>query len=349
MRPNPTKGPTTVRLRRSDPHGPGFSRRGRGKGFSYLDADGNRISDPEVLDRIRALVIPPAWKDVWISPHPNGHIQAVGTDEAGRRQYLYHVEWRSSKDADKHERVKQLANRLPEFRAAVDRDLCAKGLTRERVLATALRMLDHGVFRTGNDRYAAESGSRGAATLLRKDVRVRKGLLVFDYVAKGGIQRTFELDDDKLAAAVRALKRSRHDNARLLVYRDKDGWHEINAGLINERFQEIVGDQYTVKDLRTWTATVHAAVDLAEAEPAKTKTAAKKAVKEMLTEVSGHLGNTPSVARSSYVDPRVIEQYEHGRTIARAIQRTGWDELESQEVREELEPSVARLVSDKPT
>jgi DNA topoisomerase I len=337
-----------VRLRRSKVDGPGFGRRGRGKGFSYLDADGNVISDAEVLDRIRTLVIPPAWKEVWISPHANGHIQAVGTDEAGRRQYLYHVEWRSSKDADKHERVKRLANRLPDFREAVNRDLCATGLTRERVLATALRMLDHGVFRTGNDRYAAESGSRGAATLLRKDVRISKGLLMFDYIAKGGIQRTFELEDDELVVAVNALKRSRHDNPRLLVYRDKDGWHEINAGLINERFQELVGDQYTVKDLRTWTATVHAAVDLAEAEPAKTKTAAKKAVKEMLAEVSGHLGNTPTVARSSYVDPRVITQYENGRTISRAIARTGSDELESQQVREKLEPSVARLITDRP-
>ncbi|MFK4089595.1 DNA topoisomerase IB [Kribbella sp. NPDC020789] len=336
-----------MRLRRSKPDEPGFRRRGRGKGFSYLDADGNVIKDPETLDRIKALVIPPAWKDVWISPDANGHIQAVGTDEAGRRQYLYHVDWRSTKDADKHDRVKRLANRLPEFREAVDRDLCAKGLTRERVLATALRMLDHGVFRTGNDRYAAESGSRGAATLLRKDVRVRKGLLVFDYVAKGGIQRSFELEDDKLVAAVSALKRSRHDNPRLLVYRDKDGWHEINAGLINERFQEIVGDQYTVKDLRTWTATVHAAADLAEADPPKTEKAAKKAVKEMLTEVSTHLGNTPAVARSSYVDPRVIAQYENGRTIARAIQQTGSGDLDSQEVREQLEPSVARLLAEK--
>ncbi|MGW6277029.1 DNA topoisomerase IB [Kribbella sp. NPDC055071] len=335
-----------MRLKRSDPDGPGLGRRGHGKGFSYLDADGNVITDAATLDRIRALVIPPAWKDVWISPQANGHIQAVGTDEAGRRQYLYHVEWRSTKDADKHDRVKRLANRLPAFRTAVERDLCTKGLTRERVLATALRMLDHGVFRVGNDRYAAESGSRGAATLLRTDVVVRKGLLVFDYVAKGGTRRTFELDDDKLVVAVSALKRSRHDNPRLLVYRDKDGWHELNAGLINERFQEIVGDQYTVKDLRTWTATVHAAADLAEADPPDTKKAAKKAVKEMLTEVSDHLGNTPVVARSSYVDPRVISQYEEGRTIARAIKQTGSDDLDTQAVREKLEPSVARLLKD---
>ncbi|WP_132292110.1 DNA topoisomerase IB [Kribbella sp. VKM Ac-2568] len=334
-----------MRLRRSDPDKPGLTRRGRGKGFSYLDADGNVITDAEVVERIRALVIPPAWQDVWISPYPNGHIQAVGTDEAGRRQYLYHDEWRVTQDADKHDRVRRLSRRLPEFREAVDRDLCSKGLSRERVLAVALRMLDHGVFRTGNTRYADEYGSRGAATLLRKDVRVRKGLLVFDFIAKGGIQRTLELEDDKLAAAVSALKRSRHDNPRLLVYRDKEGWSEIDADLINARFQEIVGDEYTVKDLRTWTATVHAAVELAEADPPETKKAAQTAVKEMLTEVAEHLGNTPTVARASYVDPRVITQYEKGRTVARAISKTGSDDLERQEVREAIDPSVARLVA----
>ena len=142
--------------------------------------------------------IPPAWQDVWISPYPNGHIQAVGTDEAGRRQYLYHDEWRIAQDADKHDRVRRLARRLPEFRAAVDRDLCSKGITRDRVLAAALRMLDHGVFRTGNTHYAEEYGSRGAATLLREDVRVSRGLLAFDFTAKGGIRRTLELEDTKL-------------------------------------------------------------------------------------------------------------------------------------------------------
>ena len=337
-----------MRLRKSNPDKPGLTRRGRGKGFSYLDADGNVIDDAEVVERIRALVIPPAWKDVWICPYPNGHIQAVGTDEAGRRQYLYHDAWRVTQDASKHDRVQSLARKLPDFREAVDHDLCSKGLTRERVLAVALRMLDHGVFRTGNTRYAEESGSRGAATLLRKDVRVSKGVLVFDFIAKGGIERTLELKDAKLTTAVTALKRSRHDNPRLLVYRDKEGWHEIDAGLINTRFQELVGEGYTVKDLRTWTATVHAAVELAEAEKPETKTVAKKAVREMLDEVSDHLGNTPTVARSSYVDPRVITQYEEGRTIARAVKKTGSDHLERQKVREAIDPSVARLVAEAP-
>jgi DNA topoisomerase IB len=335
-----------MRLRRSDPDKPGLSRRRRGRGFGYVDAEGNRIVDAEVLNRIRTLAIPPAWRDVWICPYPNGHIQAVGTDEAGRRQYLYHDEWRTAQDADKHDRVLRLARKLPEFREAVDRELCAEGVGRDRVLAVALRMLDHGVFRTGNTRYAEEYGSRGAATLLRKDVRIRKGKLIFDFTAKGGIRRTIELDDGPLVEAVSAFKRSRHGNPRLLVYRDESGWHEIDATLINERFQELVGEEYTVKDLRTWTATVHAAVDLAEADPPETKKAAKASVKAMFAEVSEHLGNTPTVARRSYVDPRVITQYENGRTIARAISGIGSDDLGETGVRETLERSVCRLVAE---
>ncbi|TDO34686.1 DNA topoisomerase IB [Kribbella sp. VKM Ac-2527] len=333
-----------MRLRRSNPDRPGLTRRRRGKGFSYLDADGGRVTDPETLDRIRTLAIPPAWEDVWICPYPNGHIQAVGTDDAGRRQYLYHDDWRAEQDADKHDRVRRLARRLPAFRAQVDRDLCGKGLGPDRVLAVALRMLDHGVFRTGNSEYAEDYGSRGAATLLRDDVRIKRGKLVFDFTAKGGVDRVIELEDDKLAVAVGALKRSRHHSPLLLVYTDRSGWHEIDAGLINERFHELVGNGYTVKDLRTWNATVHAAVALAKEDPPTTKKALKSSVRTMLGDVSDHLGNTPSVARSSYVDPRVITQFEQGRTIAPAISRTGSDDLGSEKVRERLERSVARLL-----
>jgi DNA topoisomerase I len=334
-----------MRLRRSDPDRPGLTRRGHGRGFAYLDAAGKRVTDQDTLERIRSLAIPPAWKDVWICPYPNGHLQAIGTDDAGRRQYLYHDDWRTTQDADKHDRVRRLARKLPAFREAVDHDLCREGLGRERVLAVALRMLDYGVFRTGNSQYAEDNGSRGAATLLRDDVSVRKGKLVFDFVAKGGIDRVIELADDRLVDAVSSLKRSRHGEPQLLVYRDRDGYHQLDATMINERFQELVGDDFTVKDLRTWTATVHAAVDLAQADPPTTKKALNAAVKDMLAEVADHLGNTPAVARSSYVDPRVVTQYEDGRTIKQAVGRHG-DDLNDQDTREALERSVARLLND---
>ena len=334
-----------MRLKRSQVEEPGFRRRRRGRGFSYLDLDGKTIKDVDVIERIRTLAIPPAWEDVWICPYPNGHIQATGTDEAGRRQYLYHDDWRSAQDAVKHDRVRQLARKLPAFREAVDEDLCAPGLDRRRVLAVALRMLDYGVFRTGNTQYADEHGSRGAATLLRDDVRVNKGKVVFDFVAKGGQERTIVLDDDRLVQAVRSLKRGRHENPRLLVYKDDDCYHEIDAGMVNDRFHELVGDDYTVKDLRTWTATVHAAVDLADADPPTTKAALNTAVKEMLEEVSEHLGNTPAVARSSYVDPRIIDQFAHGRTIAEVIDRVG-DDLDDDKTRAAVERSVNRILDE---
>ncbi|HEY3559058.1 MAG TPA: DNA topoisomerase IB [Kribbella sp.] len=334
-----------MRLRRSHPEREGLGRRRRGKGFTYFDAEGNVIDDTDVVERIRTLAIPPAWDEVWICPFPNGHIQAVGTDEAGRRQYLYHDDWRTSQDADKHDRVRRLARKLPAFREAVDADLGTRGLDRGKVLAVALRMLDYGVFRIGNTQYAEENGSRGAATLLRRDVRVSHGRLVFDFRAKGGQRRTVELDDDKLVAAVRSLKRGRHQSPRLLVYRDDDGYHDIDAGMVNERFQELVGADFTVKDLRTWTATVHAAVDLAEADPPTTKRALNAAVKDMLQEVSDHLGNTPSVARASYVDPRVVDQYEHGRTIAATVERVG-DDLGDEDARAGLERSVNKILDE---
>ncbi|GAA0592826.1 DNA topoisomerase IB [Kribbella sandramycini] len=334
-----------MRLRQSHPGKPGYTRRGHGSGFSYLDENGKRIKNTDTVERIKTLAIPPAWQDVWICPWPNGHIQALGTDEAGRRQYLYHDDWRTTQDADKHDRVRRLARKLPAFREAVDADLCRRGLDRRRVLAVALRMLDYGVFRTGNTRYAEENGSRGAATLLRDDVRVSRGRVVFDFVAKGGQDRAIELTDDRLAAAVRSLKRGRHGGPRLLVYRDRDGYHDLDAELVNERFQELVGADYTVKDLRTWTATVVAAVNLAGAEPPRTKKALNTAVTSMLDEVSGHLGNTPAVARASYVDPRVITQYERGRTVAPAVGRVG-AELADEEVRGALERAVSRLLDE---
>ncbi|MGW7681741.1 hypothetical protein ACWGID_13430 [Kribbella sp. NPDC054772] len=170
-----------------------------------------------------------------------------------------------------------------------------------------------------------------------------KGRLVFDFVAKGGQRRRVELDDDRLVATVRSLKRGRHRTNRLLVFRDGDGYHELDAAMINERYQELVGDDYTVKDLRTWTATVHAAVELAEADPPSTKKALNAAVKDMLDEVSDHLGNTPTVARSSYVDPRIVDQYEHGRTIAGTVGRVGTD-LDDEQARGALERAVNQVL-----
>ncbi|QFZ22301.1 DNA topoisomerase IB [Saccharothrix syringae] len=301
-----------MRLRRSDPNGPGWHRRARGRGFSYTDADGAPL-DAESVERVKALVIPPAWRDVWVCPHPNGHIQAVGTDSAGRRQYLYHERWRQDRDEEKHERVLDLAPSLPAFRAEVQRELEAGGRSRRKVLAVALSVLDKGVFRVGGETYVTDNGTHGVATLLCSHVAVRRSGVDFCYPAKGGIEFTTEVEDPVLARAVRSLLRGRTGSGeRLLV---DEGGGEVSSDDINERFKELVGGEYSVKDLRTWHATVLAAAAFAREGVPGTKTAAKRVEAGVMREVSEHLGNTPAVARKSYVDPRVVELWRGGVVI----------------------------------
>jgi DNA topoisomerase I len=332
-----------MRLRRADPNGPGVRRLRHGSGFRYVDADGKTV-DAETRERCKALVIPPAWTEVWICPEPNGHLQAVGTDDAGRRQYLYHEAYRERQDAQKHERVLTLARRLPRVRTAVIDDLRGRGLTRDRVVAVALRMLDHGVFRTGGEEYASENGSQGVATLNRDDVTIHGDELEFRYVAKGGQDRSVTVPDRLLASAVLALKRSRPvGTARLLTYRGPGDWREVHADDVNERFKELAGDEYTVKDLRTWHATVLAAVVLA-GPPPQTKREGTRTVREMFEEVAEDLGNTPAVARKSYVDPRIVELYSGGGIQSRTLIRTEPADLLRAKARESAERAVIRLL-----
>ncbi|MFJ6677252.1 DNA topoisomerase IB [Actinosynnema sp. NPDC091369] len=300
-----------MRLRRSDPSGPGWRRRARGRGFSYTDVDGQPLPPDEVA-RVKSLVIPPAWREVWVCPHPNGHIQAVGTDAAGRRQYLYHERWRQDRDEEKHERVLALAPLLPGFRAELARELRGRGRSRERVLAVALAVLEQGVFRVGGETYAADNGTHGVATLLCSHVAVRGSTVDFCYPAKGGIQFTTEVEDPSLARAVRGLLRGRGEEERLLV--DERGC-AVGSDDVNERFKEMVGAEFSVKDLRTWHATVLAAAAFAREGRPETKRGRKRVEAEVMREVSEHLGNTPAVARKSYVDPRVVRLFHEGVVI----------------------------------
>lgn len=304
-----------MRLRRSQLTGPGWHRRRRGRGFSYVDDDGAVLDDPEVRERIDDLVIPPAWRDVWICPHPNGHIQAVGVDAAGRKQYLYHERWRSERDEEKHERVLALAPALPAFRERVARELAGRGLGRERVLATALQMLDRGVFRVGGESYAEDNGTHGVATLLREHVVVRGVAVEFCYPAKGGVEFCRIITDPALARAVKSLSRSRSGSDRLLVYRSGRQWCEVRSDDLNERFKDLVGAEFSVKDLRTWHATVSAAVAFARAERPDSQRGRRRVEAAVMREVAEELGNTPAVARKSYVDPKVVRAYEGGRAI----------------------------------
>lgn len=346
-----------MRLRRSDPNAVGLQRIRRGRGFSFVDADKATV-DAETRERIMGLVIPPAWQDVWICPYPNGHLQAVGTDEAGRRQYLYHPQWRVEQDRDKHERVRRLAGRLPKVRKAVEQDLGRSGLGRDRVLAAALRMLDAGLFRTGGEEYEQEHGSHGVATLLRSHVTVERGELRFSFPAKSGQEREASLQDPLLAKVVTSLKRSKAPGERLLQFRDRDGWHEVRTSDINEAFKALAGEDFTVKDLRTWAATVAAAAMLAQGgaqDEAHGTRAQRKSEQIALSMVAQHLGNTPAVARRSYVDPVVIDEHAAGRTVAVALDRTlsaadrqrlERGELASIKGRAPLERAVLRLLRD---
>lgn len=327
------------RLRRSDPGAPGLRRQRSGRGWRYFDVDGTPLRDPDVVSRVDGLAIPPAWQEVWICPFPNGHLQAVGTDAAGRRQYLYHERWREKRDGEKHDRVLRLATRLPAFRSTVDEELRGRGRTEKRVLAGALRMLDRGVFRTGGDEYAEES--RGVATLLRGDVQVRGGEIHFDYVAKGGVERSLRIRDEHLASLITALRRGRRDDDRLLHHRDG----EVRAEDINRRFQEITGPAFTAKDLRTWHATVLAAVAIAGHEPPRSAAARRRTEKTVMREVAEQLGNTPAVARKSYVDPRVLTAWAEGRTVERALRRAVGKPVE--DMRPAIERAVIRLLKDR--
>ena len=330
-----------ARLRRTSPDQPGWTRRRAGKGFVYLDQHGERLA-PEDAQRVRELVIPPAWRDVWVTPYPNGHLQAVGTDDAGRRQYLYHPEWRARRDAEKFERMEKFGKALAKARQLVVADLGREGMPLERACAAAVRLLDLGYFRIGNDVYADENGSFGLTTLERRHVRRRQEKLVFAFVGKSGVEHEIQIDDRVVVETIEAMRRRRGADARLLSYREGRSWRSLLPDLVNEYVKTTTGLHVTAKDFRTWHATVLAAAALAETpEPGHTKASRKRAVAGAMKEVSSFLGNTPTLARSAYVDPRVIEAYEQGRTIASTTRRTFDNPDERQAA---LERAVLRLL-----
>jgi DNA topoisomerase IB len=336
-----------TRLRRSDCGGPGIKRVRRGKGFSYQTADGAKVTDPETLRRIAGLAIPPAWEDVWICPWPSGHIQALGTDAAGRRQYRYHDDWRLQRDAEKHKRVLTFARRLPLARAKVEAHLAQRGLTRQRVLAAAFRLLDLGFFRVGGESYAEDNGTYGLATMRREHVTVTGDVVTFDYIAKSGKQRVQSVVDPSVRKVVKALLDRDGGGEELLAYKDKTGWHDISSADINAYLREIFDADVSAKDFRTWHATVLMAVGLAVSTGAPpTPSARKRAVSRAVTEVAAYLGNTPAVCRSSYIDPRVIDLYDDGVTVARALERLGDGASYGQPATHgQVEAAVLRLLS----
>ena len=303
------------RLRTVSPRSRGCARRRAGSGWVFLDEHGNRITDANEVRRLEELAIPPAWQDVWICPWPNGHIQAVGTDAAGRRQYLYHPDWRVKRDRMKFDRVLRAAEHLPAARRQVSRHLRLEGMPRERAGGLAVRLLDLGYFRIGSDAYTQTNGSVGLTTLDRTHVRKHRGTLVFEYVGKGGIEQSVVIDDPEAIEALDVLRRRRGGSDRLLAFQVSRRWRDLPGPAVNEYLGGLL-DDLTAKDFRTWHATVLAAAALAASEePGDSKRSRQRAVKAAVQEVAEYLGNTPTIAKSSYIDPRVIDLYESGSTI----------------------------------
>jgi DNA topoisomerase-1 len=285
-----------------------------GRGFRYTTDEGDAV-DEAARERAAALAIPPAWTDVWIAPYANGHIQATGIDAAGRRQYIYHAAWREQKDGVKYERALELAATLPAARRGVTLDLRRDDLSRERVLAGAFRMLDTGSLRVGSERYASEHGTFGLSTLLCAHATVTSDDTVqLRFPAKSGQEWQSDIRDADLAALVRRLKR-RGGKARLLAWRDDDGWHPLAAEEINEDVRRRTGGEFTAKDFRTLHGTSAAAISLARTGTRDTAAARKRAIRDAVAAAANELNNTPAIARGSYVDPRLLDAYEGGETI----------------------------------
>ena len=337
-----------ARLRRSDSSEPGIRRRVRGKGFEYLEHEGGKVEDPEVLERIRELAIPPAWTDVWICPYPMGHIQAVGTDAKGRKQYRYHQRWRERRDQQKFDEMILFARALPAMRRRVEEDLGRDGMGRERVLACAVRLLDIGFFRVGGEDYAAENDSYGLATMRKEHVCLEPAAITFDYPAKSGKRQVRAVVvEPEVHEVVATLRRRRSGPDDFLAHRRGRRWVDVRSDDINAYVKEATGGDFSAKDFRTWNATVQAAVVLAVSGlVADSRTGRKRAINRAVKEVAHYLGNTPAVARASYIDPRIFDRYASGLTIGGVIEEMGDDDGVAEATRSRVEQAVLDLIAE---
>jgi DNA topoisomerase-1 len=292
----------------------GWTRRGSRRRFRYVDSRGNEITDPARIERIDALRIPPAWREVWISPRPGAKLQATGVDAAGRRQYLYHPEYRARQEQAKYDKLVRFADRLPDLRMAMGEHMTLEPLERDWVCAVAVRLINLTWFRVGSDRYAKRARTYGVTTLTKRHVKVRGRQVSFGFHAKGRTHLRRALVDTELAQALRLLL-DEPGGERVFRYRTDDGLANLTGAVLNGYIREHLGDEFTAKDFRTWGGTLHAAIEFAERGVPETPTEAKRSVAAVMRLVAERLGNTPAVTRASYVSPAVVEQYLDGRTI----------------------------------
>jgi DNA topoisomerase-1 len=298
---------------------PGISRRKKGAKFEYFDAGAKKVTDADTILRIRALAIPPAWTDVWICPHSNGHIQAVGRDARQRKQYRYHAKWREVRDETKYGRMMDFAKALPHLRAATAKHLKLRGLPREKVLAAVVRIMEKTLIRVGNDEYAKANESFGLTTLRDKHAKIRGSKVVFDFKGKSGIKHEIDFEDKRLADIVQKCQDL--PGYELFQYLDENGQvKDVGSTDVNDYIREITGQDFTAKDFRTWAGTVLAARALQEIEAFDSKAAAKRNIKRAIETVAKKLGNTVTVCRKCYVHPAVVDSYLDG-TLAKNLSR----------------------------
>ncbi len=302
-------------LVRADPRSPGITRIRAKDGFRYYEPSGADVTDETTLQRIRSLAIPPAWRDVWISPDPAGHIQATGVDSRGRTQYRYHELWRQQRDALKFDHMLSFADALPALRAAVLRDLNGHVMSRDHVSAAAVRLIDLGLFRIGGERYAELDHHYGVTTLEKQHVRLGGDGVIFDYVAKEGKRRAISIHDGAVLPTVRALAASDTGFHTLLSWQADGGWRPLHSHDVSAYIADNAGGHFTAKEFRTWNATVLMALLLASAEPAANQHGVKRVIAASIRGVADLLGDTPAVARASYIDPRLISRYESERQL----------------------------------
>jgi DNA topoisomerase I len=339
-----------ARLRRVDCSGPGIRRRRQGRGFAYVDEEGGQITDEEALGRIRELAIPPAWKDVWICSDPMGHIQATGMDARGRKQYRYHDGWRERRDRAKFEDMVDFARSLPQLRKRVTQDMRRRKLSRERILACSVRLLDRGFFRIGSEGYAEENETYGLATMRRKHVTIAGDTATFDYTAKGGQRRIQVITDRQVARLLAQLKEREGGGYELLAFRRNGDWRDVRSDDINEYVKDATGGDHSAKDFRTWNATLLAAVALAVAadeNPPGTQAARERIKRRAVKDVARFLGNTPAVCRSSYIDPRVFDRFDGELTVGGVIDRLPDDPSEWPDVQATIERGVLDLLEGR--
>lgn len=330
------------RLKRSDCSGAGLTRRRAGKGFVYVDADGERIKDEEQIEHIKSLAIPPAWQEVWICPYDNGHIQATGIDDSGRKQYLYHEKWSRQRSMVKFDELLDFSRKLPKLRKAVAKDLAGDEISKERVLACAVRLMDLGFFRIGSEQYAEENDTYGVATILRSHVSVvGDDLIRFEYSAKGSQKRVQDVEDPDVRKITKAQLRRRGGPDDFLAFKEGRRWVDVKSGDINDYIQELAGTKSSAKDFRTWNGTVLAAVELGLGAIPENKRGRDRRIKEAVEAVSEHLGNTPAVCRSSYIDPRVLDRFRNGQRIEVP---KGWRVGSSPRTRATIERRVRELI-----